>query len=159
MNLNEFFVEAKRLHVTLDLPNKRSEQSILLSNEALFHLPLLAMIILMMSKGTRKPRSEELGQVVGDCIERTLAGFKGSSQHIGWSANLRIRTISALAFLELADLVHVDQNTKLISATEKGRQVFALATTGDGNLATTLGVAERNYRDMAREHQLRLLAQ
>lgn len=158
MNFEKFFIEAKRLEVKLDLPNERSETPNLLSNEALFHLPLLAMIILMMSKGTKKPRSNELGQVVGDCIERTLAGFKGSSQHIGWSANLRIRTIKALSFLELADLVHVDQNAKLITATEKGKKVIALATNGDGNLATTLGVVERNYRDMAREQQLRLQA-
>jgi hypothetical protein len=158
VNFEEFFTEAKRLDVKLDFPTERPEISYLLSNEALFHLPLLAMIILMMSKGAKKPRSNELGQVVGDCIERTLAGFKGSSQHIGWSANLRIRTIKALAFLELADLVHVDQNAKLITATEKGKKVIALATDGDGNLATTLGVVERNYRDMAREQQLRLQA-
>lgn len=158
MNFEEFFTEANRLEVKLDFPNERSESSCLLSNEALFHLPLLAMIILMMAKGAKKPRSNELGQVLGDCIERTLAGFKGSSQHIGWSANLRIRTIKALAFLELADLVHVDQNAKLITATEKGKKVIAMATDGDGNLATTLGVVERNYRDMAREQQLRLQA-
>lgn len=159
MNFEEFFAEAKRQSVNLDLPSDRAEIPILLSNEALFHLPLLAMIILMMSKGTKKPRSNELGQVVGDCIERTLAGFKGSSQHIDWSANLRIRTIKALAFLELADLVHVDQNSKFIAATEKGKKVVVLATKGDGNLATTLGVVERNFRDMAREQQLRLQAQ
>lgn len=159
MNFEEFFAEAKRQNVKLELPNLRSEPPILLSNEALFHLPLLAMIILIMSKGTKKPRSNELGQIMGDCLERTLAGFKGSSQHIGWSANLRIRTIKALAFLELADLVHVDQNTKYISASEKGKKVAVLATKGEGNLATTLGVVERHFRDMAREHQLRLQAQ
>jgi len=158
VNFEEFFSQANRLEVKLDLPSERAEASTLLSNEALFQLPLLAMIILMMSKGAKKPRSNELGQVVGDCIERTLAGFKGSSQHIGWSGNLRIRTIKALAFLELADLVHVDQDAKQISATEKGQKVIALATKGEGNLATTLGVVERNYRDMAREQQLRLQA-
>lgn len=159
MNLTEFFERAKSIQLDLGIENNNPDRSTLLSNEALFHLPLLAMFILMMSKTRRKPRSEELGQIVGECIERTLAGFKGSSQHIGWSANLRVRTINALSFLELAELVHVDLNTKFISATEKGKRVFEAASLGDGNLATTLVFAERNYLNMAREKQLRLQAQ
>jgi len=117
------------------------------------------MFILMMAKGKKKPRSDELGQVVGECIERTLAGFKGSSQHIGWSGNLRVRTVNALAFLELADLVQVDRNSKFVSATGRGASIYSVATQGEGNLAMTLQSAERNYRDMAREQQLRLRAQ
>lgn len=159
MNYDEFFAEAKRLNVAIELPAIRTEATTLLSNEALFHLPLLAMVILVMSKGTRKVKTNELGQSVGDCLEKTLAGFKGSSQHIGWSANLRIRTIKALSFLELANLVSVDQNTKTISVTEQGRKIINVATKGDGNLANTLHSVERNFRNMAIEQQIRLEVQ
>lgn len=159
MNLVEFCDKAKRARLDLQLAGGNVEHSQLLSNEALFQLPLLAMFILMMAKGKRKPRSDELGQVVGECIERTLAGFKGSSQHIGWSGNLRVRTVNALAFLELADLVQVARNSKFVSATGRGASIYSAATHGEGNLAMTLQSAERNYRDMAREQQLRLRAQ
>ncbi|MFI5443733.1 hypothetical protein [Polaromonas sp. UC242_47] len=156
MNFEEFFLEAERLKLRIPIVNESSHAPLLLSNEALFHLPLLAMVILTLSKGARKPRSSELGQIVGDCIERTLAGFKGSSQHIGWSANLRIRTIKALTFLELAGLVNVDQNNKFVSSTDIGRKIVTSAMTGETNLAFTLHSISRNYRDIAVEKQIRL---
>ncbi|BCK88129.1 hypothetical protein MIZ01_1930 [Sideroxyarcus emersonii] len=156
MNIEEFWESAKQNKLSLGPMGEGAADSPLLSNEALFHLPLLAMFILMMAKGRKKPRIDELGQTVGECIERTLAGFKGSSQHIGWSGNLRVRTVNALAFLELADLVHVNQNTKFISTTQKGTSLYALASEGEGNLAITLKHAERLYGDMNRETQIRL---
>lgn len=156
MRIEEFWENAKQAKLNLGSVGGGADDSPLLSNEALFHLPLLAMFILMMAKGRKRPRLDELGQTVGECIERTLAGFKGSSQHIGWSGNLRVRTVNALAFLELADLVHVNLNTKFISTTDKGTQLYATASKGDGNLAITLKHAERAYGDMARETQLRL---
>jgi hypothetical protein len=62
-----------------------------LDDEALFQMPLLAMTILALSKGLSKPQLPEIGQLVGERLERTVAGFKGSSQDIGWSGNLRRR--------------------------------------------------------------------
>lgn len=156
MNIEEFWESAKQSGLNLGPVEGGTEGSPLLSNEALFHLPLLAMFVLMMAKGRKKPRLDELGQTMGECIERALAGFKGSSQHIGWSGNLRVRTVNALAFLELAGLVHVSQNTKFISTTDVGARLYALAAEGDGNLAMTLKHAERSYGDMSREAQLRL---
>lgn len=110
----------------------------------------------MLAKGQRKPKSSELGQIIGECLERTLRGFKGSSQHIGWSANLRIRTIKSLSFLELSSLVIVNQSSKIISTTTIGRKVIEQATEGLGNLAVTLQVIERNYRNICAEKQLEL---
>lgn len=156
MRIEEFWESVKQSKLKIERISGSTEISPLLSNEALFHLPLLAMFILMMAKGRKKLRLDELGQTVGECIERTLAGFKGSSQEIGWSGNLRIRTVNALAFLELANLVHVDQNTKLITTTEKGASLYKIAINGDGNLAMTLKYAERSYHDISREAQLRL---
>jgi hypothetical protein len=156
MNFQEFFDAAHRLEVKLDVSTQPNSGSILLSNEALFHLPLLAMIILTLSKGRRKPKFDELGQVVGECIEKTLAGYKGSSQFISWSANLRIRTIKALMFLEAAKLVDVNQDNKYITATELGKRVIQMAIDGDTNLAITLSTIQRSYRDFMVERQIRL---
>lgn len=156
MKIEEFWESAKQSKLDLGPGSCSAVATHLLSNEALFHLPLLAMFILMMAKGRKKPRLDELGQTVGECVERTLSGFKGSSQHIGWSGNLRVRTVNALAFLELTDLVQVNQETKFISTTEKGASLYAIANCGEGNLAMTLKHAERSYGDMARETQLKL---
>ncbi|MEG2778999.1 MAG: hypothetical protein RR905_06930, partial [Aurantimicrobium sp.] len=115
MSSNEFFSEARRLGLKLNLSGEGPSPMHTLDNEALFQLPLLAMTILAISKGRSKPELPEIGQLVGECLERTVAGFKGSSQDIGWSGNLRIRTIKALTFLESTGQVTIDKVTREIS--------------------------------------------
>lgn len=154
MNYDEFFLEAKEKQIKISFENSDLSVTHRLSNEALFHLPLLAMTILLLSKSRRKPKSDELGQLVGECFERTFSGFKGSSQHLGWSANLRMRTVKALTFLEAADLVTVEQSNFKISASEKGKKVIAKALEGDSDLPYTLRVIERKYRDIEVEKQI-----
>lgn len=153
MNATEFFQEASKRNIRLDLPAEVSANSHSLSNEALFQLPLLAMTILAITKGTAKPVLPEIGQLVGECLERTVAGFKGSSQDIGWSGNLRIRTVKALTFLEATNQITVDPRTKRISATELGKKVYQSAITGESLLAISMKTIELSYqyiRDEAR---------
>jgi len=90
---------------------------------------------------------------VGECLERTVAGFKGSSQDIGWSGNLRIRTIKALTFLESTGQVTIDKATRLISATDLGKKVDNGAIDGESLLAVSMKTIELSYqyiRDEAR---------
>lgn len=130
----------------------------LLSNEALFHIPLLAAVVLTLAGLSRKPRTTEIGQMVGECIERTFTNFKGSSQRLGWSANLRVRTVAALAFLESASLVTV-ADKGIIAATDLGRKTIKTAFAEDDDLSFTLMTIERSYRDICgeRRSQLELL--
>lgn len=130
----------------------------LLSNEALFHIPLLAAVVLTLACLSRKPRTTEIGQLVGECIERTFTNFKGSSQRLGWSANLRVRTVAALAFLEAASLVNV-ADKGIIAATDLGRMTIKSAFAEDDDLSFTLMTVERSYQDICgeRRSQLELL--
>jgi hypothetical protein len=154
MNLNEFFEAAEKINLRIEIPKHQSPLSHSLSNEALFQLPLLAMTILAISKGRSKPEISEIGQLVGECLERTVAGFKGSSQDIGWSANLRIRTIKALTFLETAGLAEVDKRTREIFPTEKGRMVYEVAAEGETSLALSLQTIERSYQNIRAEFKI-----
>ncbi|SOZ68407.1 conserved hypothetical protein [Cupriavidus taiwanensis] len=155
MNATEFFAEAKKLNIRLDLPADLSIPAHSLSNEALFQLPLLAMTILAISKGSAKPLLPEVGQLVGECLERTVAGFKGSSQDIGWSGNLRIRTIKALTFLEATRQIAVDKHTRRITATELGKKVYQTAIAGDGPLAMSMKTIEISYQYIRDEARIR----
>ena len=153
MSAAEFFSEAKRLNLKLKLPGDAPSPAHTLDNEALFQLPLLAMTILAISKGLSKPELPEIGQLVGECLERTVAGFKGSSQDIGWSGNLRIKTIKALTFLESTGQVTIDEATRRISATELGKKIYNGATEGENLLAVSMRTIELSYqyiRDEAR---------
>lgn len=154
MDYEEFFQEASEKKIVLS-PEKFSDSvNHRLSNEALFHLPLLAMTILLLSKTRRKPKADELGQLIGECFERTFSDFKGSSQHLGWSANLRMRTVKALTFLEAVSLVEVDLHDSRIKATEFGKKVVSKAIDVQSDLGCTLHLIERNYFDLQIEKQI-----
>lgn len=156
MKFSEFFerVESEGLEVHFD--HEDAAKPVRLSNEALFHLPLIAITVLMISKGKHKPSVEELGQLVGDCFERTFSGFRGSAQHLGWSASLRVRTVQALAFLEEAGLVAVDNYKSLVSITPTGRKVLNRALGAAGDLAHNLVLVERSYRNIRSGQQFKL---
>ncbi|NUA32188.1 hypothetical protein [Cupriavidus basilensis] len=154
MNYDDFFREAAGLKPTsLDLPLRAGYRSSL-ENEALFQLPLLAMVVLILSKSGSKPGREELGQLVGECLERTVTGFKGSSQDIGWSANLRIRTVKALTFLERTGLVSVDDQQ--VAVTVRGRAFIARVLKQEGVLADALLTIERSYDNIRAERLVRM---
>ncbi len=154
MDYEKFFQEASEREIVLPLDEFSASVTHRLSNEALFHLPLLAMTILLLSKTRRKPKSDELGQLIGECFERTFSGFKGSSQHLGWSANLRMRTVKALTFLETVSLVEVDRHDSRIKATEFGKKVVSKAVDFQSDLGYTLQLIERNYFDLQIEKQI-----
>lgn len=151
----EFFSEARRLGLKLNLSGNGPSPMYRLDNEALFQLPLLAMTILAISKGRSKPELSAIGQLVGECLERTVPGFKGSSQDIGWSGNLRIRTIKALTFLEATELVTIDKITREISVTDLGKKVYNGALEGEGLLAHSLKTIELSYQYIRDEARVR----
>jgi len=156
MNYDEFFEKVKADDINISFDNKKLSQGGLLSNEALFHLPLLALIILLLSKGRRKPRSEQIGQLVGECLEKSILGFKGSAQHLGWSANLRVRTVKALSFLEISSLVKVNVKKGIIESTEKGNKVINALFEKDTDLSYTLRVVNQSYRNICVENQIEM---
>jgi len=155
MSSTEFFNEARRLGLRLNLSGEGPSPAHTLDNEALFQLPLLAMVILAISKGRSKPGLPEIGQLVGECLERTVAGFKWSSQDIGWSGNLRIRTVKALTFLESTGQVSIDKVTREISATDLGKKIYSCAVEGESLLAFSMKTIELSYQYIRDEDRAR----
>ena len=152
MNYDEFFSMAESRGLRIESGHiSPAERTVFLSNEALFQLPLLAMVIMILAIGHRKPMPEELGQLVGECLERAVAGFKESPQGIGWSANLRIRTVKALTFLEIAGLVTVHARRQTITLNELGKKVVDRVLASQTQLALALATIERSYHNIAAE--------
>ncbi len=149
-----FFQAVRDGNIEMRFDNPKEAHPDRLSNEALFHLPLLAITILLLAKGRRKPRVDEIGQLVGECFERTFTGFKGSSQHLGWSANLRVRTVRALTFLETTGLIDVDKTKDRILISKKGKPVIDRALRQDSDLSYMLRALERSYRNISVEKQM-----
>jgi hypothetical protein len=156
MNFESFFdqIEKRNVKVGVELTVRQSHN--LLDNEALFQLPLISLIILLMAKDKRKPWIAEIGQMVGESIEASMPGFKGSAQHIGWSANLRVRTVKALTFLEHTKLVEIHNRKGRIKITDIGKKIINTTMSRDDNLSYNLAEIARAYRNICISKQLDL---
>ena len=154
MNFDKFFNQMAQSKVEIAFDNVLFKKSHLLNNEALFQLPLISLIVLLMAKDRRKPRVFEIGQLVGESIESSMSGFKGSAQHVGWSANLRVRTVKAVSFLELTKLVEINNRKGRIKITSLGKKVINKAMSNDDDLAYNLAEISRSYRNLCVSKQL-----
>ena len=134
--------------LTRNTPRSRRDA---LQNESLFHMPLIAMTILILAKGRSKPKADEIGMLIGLCFEQSIATFNGSSQELGWSANLRIRTVKALTFLESTNLVTINKNTSRLETTPTGKKVVDGAIESEGELCVFLLTIQRAFRNICKE--------
>lgn len=154
MNFETFFNQIEKSELTVDLGRLSNYSHRLLDNEALFQLPLISLIILVMAKDRRKFLVAEVGQLVGESLESSMFGFKGSAQHIGWSANLRVRTVKAMIFLENSRLIEIHHRKGRMEITDLGREVINRAITKDDNLSYNLLQIARSYRNICVSKQL-----
>lgn len=92
--------------------------------DAIFHLPLLSVAIIVAVK---------MGQVhsfsVGRCVARLLVEHFGqlrtASNILEWSITLRRRCAEALAFLEATSLVRFDETSRRIDLSAEGKALLA----------------------------------
>jgi len=127
-----------------------------LDNEALFQLPFIAMVILVMAKGLSKPSVPELGRLVGECLEQSMPAFKKSNQHIAWSANLRVRTVKAMSFLEMAGLVNIEHQKGKVKISNLGKKVISKALDEDSDLSHNLNKISRQYRNINKANKMEM---
>ncbi len=148
MNYEDFKASLKTNPIAIPVDNFSSVRKANLDNEALFQLPFIAMVILVMAKGTSKPSIPKLDRLVGECLEQTMPAFKKSNQHISWSANLRVRTVKALSFLEMAGLVEVEHRKGKLKVSDLGKKVISKALNEDSDLSYNLNIISRQFRNI-----------
>lgn len=154
MNYDEIFDIISQKDIRIDIKYIEKQECVGLNNESLFQLPLIAIIILLLSKNRVKPHASEVGRLVGKLLEDVMLGFKGSSQLLGWSANLRIRTVTALNFLESVQLIIIDENNKKLNITKLGKKVIDKAFLYESDLSYNLALIERSYRNYCVDSKL-----
>lgn len=94
--------------------------------------------------------------MVGESIEASLVGFKGSSNHLGWSAILRIRTVKAISFLERSGMIEIRKNDNRMRATTLGQKIIDRALSNDDDLSYNLSLIQRSYRNICVDKQMDL---
>jgi predicted transcriptional regulator len=157
MNYDIFKDSLKRNPILLEVGDFSEDKKNNLDNEALFQLPFIAMTILAISKGISKPLVSELGRLVGECLEQSMPAFKKSNQHISWSANLRVRTVKAMSFLEMAGLIEIESGKGKVKITNLGKKVISRALEDeDSDLHYNLSNISRQYRNINKASKLEL---
>ena len=153
--LEEFLAAGKDANFKLDLTQLTEPTYTPLENDALFHLPFIAMSILALCKDRKfSPTTGNVGRLVGAVFERTFPAFKNSNQMLSWSASLRARTSRAQVFLEQAKLVIT--NNSNIELTEDGRKLINAVHNENSSLGLAIRGVCRNFRDLSDEQQLTL---
>ena len=148
--LNKFVERGAELQFSFNISEVSAFRYEPLTNDALFHLPLIAICVLTVAKDQdSKVSAGQMGRLVGLLIENTISGFKGSSQLLGWSSTLRYRTAEAISFLEQVKLIEVSKDRK-ITITEDGNK-FLLNVRRE---ESELGVAVRALIRRAPELEL-----
>lgn len=160
MNFDTFFNKVEKSDIHLDFSehevSHESNTVGMLDNEALFQLPFISLVVLLLAKDRSKPKVEEIGRLVGESLEVAMPAFKKSRQKIGWSANLRIRTINAMTFLEGSSLILVNNRKGRLEITDKGKKIISSALKLESNLSYNLMQISKAYRNICVSRRLEL---
>ena len=151
MNFREAVQVARTESRLLSSSYMSKDRSDILGNETLFHIPLIALTIVLLARSRAKPKRDEIGMLIGNCFEQSIASFKGSTQELGWSANLRVRTVKALTFLEDTGMVVVNKHNSRIEATEAGQKLVDSILSEESHLCLALLTIKRTYRNICKE--------
>lgn len=149
----EFLASSKDSDFDFKLTSRSEIKRSPLENDALFHLPFIAMAILAICRDKKfEPKTGSIGQIMGVVFERTFVAFKSSNQMLSWSANLRARIAKAIVFLESAKLADVSEDKQIMS-TEIGKKLINKIFLEETPLGIAIRGVGRNYRDLMEEKQ------
>lgn len=120
--------------------------------DALFHLPLLALAVMIIARRTPF-RTIALGRNVALLLGEHFSALRRSQDGLETSLTLRRRCAEALAFLEAANLVAVSQdNQRTVALTQAGKTHLDRSMR-DG---TDLGLLVRQLRSSQQRLRARL---
>lgn len=153
--LKEFLDAGGAEGFKLDIPSVSKPNYTPLENDALFHLPFIAMAILGLCRDRKfAVTSGNIGGLIGAVFERNFPAFKNSNQMLAWSANLRARTSRAQVFLEQAKLI--ENKSDGLHLTDEGRNLINQVHGESSSLGLAIRGVCRNFRDLSEEQQLTL---
>jgi hypothetical protein len=155
-NFEEFVERAREDKVRIQVGEIQPPEEIS-SSEALFHLPLLALTMLIVTHGRKGLfTTSELSTWTAGVLTSYFDGLRASSRVLTWSPALRTRCADALVFLEDSGQVSVTGPNRRVEITPAGRDFLA----GCASDQADVGVLVRGLRrafERTRGTGLRLL--
>lgn len=130
---------------------KAKPKSNLLSSEVLFHSPLIAFTILIITNKKKTIKSSSLPNLIGLILSNVFWGIDSYKRNMEWSLVLRKRYANALTFLELGGFLKIENNERELTLTEKAKFFIA-----DCRKRTSrLGIFVRRAEELVSEVELK----
>jgi hypothetical protein len=143
MNVDEFLESLSATGLRLPVPARAALGRAPETIDALFHLPLLALAVMVVARSTPFPTSA-LGRNVALLLVENFRDLHSSQLGLATSLTLMHRSADALAFLEAAGLAAVSQDRRrIVTLTPAGKSHLDRASRND---KTDLGLLIRQLR-------------
>ena len=147
---DEFAQEAQRIDLRLRVDPERLDEIAKLSGEGLFHVPILALCILLIARAKKKSlATADVAVWTAAMLSRHFSRLRAVRSKMEWSVPHRKRCADALMFLESAQLIRVeDGSPRYVECTPNGLAFLrdVLSRTDEiGFLGKRL---ERSYRGL-----------
>lgn len=127
-------------------------------SEVLFHLPLLAMIVLVVTSRTKvKFAVEDLNYWVTRVLLEIYPSFVYSEQRLRLSSAFRKRSVDAVVFLESSSFIEVQEveGRRVINLTKDGRKFLSKNQIEAGEVSRILYKIEKSVsRILAKGNEL-----
>ncbi len=158
-SLAQFGEDARNAGLHLKVDSERLDRVARVSDEdALFHVPLLALCILMVARTrTKALLTADVGAWVGATLTRHFSRKNSSNSKLAWSFPHRRRCAEALVFLEDLQLVVVEGSAeRSLKLTQKGTETVRTFLSRPDDVGALCQGLVRAYRTVE-HHGLQLL--
>jgi len=155
--LNEFAIRARDSGLHLHIDAQHLDRVARLGNEGLFHVPLLALCILIVSQGKKGELcTADLAAWTGATLGNHFSGIDAARRKLEWSIQHRRRCADALVFLENVGLVTITQGQdRSVRCTDTGYTFVRKLLQQADETGVFCRSLERSYRAVE-HHGLRL---
>lgn len=133
--LDDFMSAAADAGVQLQVDVNALEATRTAMTDALFHLPLLALCIVVVAGDRRRTPTSQVTALSAGVLCQHFAGLRRATRRLDWSVALRTRCADALAFLEVAGLGRaVGREERIFELTPAGREFLRGALSDSGSI-------------------------
>jgi len=155
--LNEFVIQARDAGLHLHIDAQHLDRVARLGNEGLFHVPLLALCILIVSQGKKGELcTPDLAAWTGATLGNHFSDIEAARRKLEWSIQHRRRCADALVFLENVGLVTITQGQdRSVRCTDTGYEFVRKLLHQADETGVFCRSLERSYRAVE-HHGLRL---
>jgi hypothetical protein len=147
-SLENFVEDARLKDLHLQVKPEHLDRAARSSHEGLFHIPLIAVCILVMARRLKPQlRTSELASWTGATLGHQFYGMQAACRKLEWSLQHRKRCADALLFLESVQLAKIEETPERhVVCTQAGLQFLVQRSKSPDEIGIMIHGLERSCR-------------